>query len=174
MSTQEQIEAGEVRTVRVADLAAILSLLPPKPVEKDGTLFFFQDPQAATRLHQIREAFETMLATPARPRSAPEGESVALAARLRSVSYCERECNGRCNVCPDDLLREAAGCLEAQSAALQEMREAMEPFAKFADELDAKFPDTAPLGLSPKRRIGSRPNFGDCRRARKALQAGGG
>lgn len=60
------------RFVRLADLVAILSMLPPKPLEKkDGQLWRYEDPHAVDRLYQIRAAFDAMLS--ASPQ--PEGKS---------------------------------------------------------------------------------------------------
>ena len=49
------------RLVKIADLATILALLPPKPLVKNGLMYMYADPEPGDRLHQIRDAFDTML-----------------------------------------------------------------------------------------------------------------
>ena len=49
------------RLVKIADLATILALLPPKPLVKNGLMYMCADAEPGDRLHQIRDAFDTML-----------------------------------------------------------------------------------------------------------------
>lgn len=50
-------------SIRLSDLAKILGMLPPKPVEIDGKLMHYIDPKASERLHQIRDALEAAVAS---------------------------------------------------------------------------------------------------------------
>ncbi len=49
------------RIVPLKNLAAMLSLLPPKPVEVNGSTFAYQDPNAAERLNELRAVFDALL-----------------------------------------------------------------------------------------------------------------
>jgi hypothetical protein len=50
------------RVVPLKNLAAMLALLPPKPVTTDDGTFVYQDPNAAERLYELRSVFDAMIA----------------------------------------------------------------------------------------------------------------
>lgn len=123
---------GGWRYVRLADLTAILSMLPPPPVEKDGVKFFYADRHPVTRLHQIRDAFQAMLAAPSPPvQSVQWGYNQEIVMRLRShiATVPNRSDPG-----PHHVMAEAATCIESLEArVMQEIHEYNDKFRKLYD-----------------------------------------
>ena len=61
--------------------------------------------------------------------------------------------------------------LVAKDAEIARLKEALEPFAEYADDLDlACIPDTARIAYAPIKLRESEPSARDCRHARAALK----
>ncbi len=64
---------------------------------------------------------------------------------------------------------------QAVEAQVRELREALQPFAKYADKLvgAAKYQDCCPLRAAPELPPETPPTVGDCRKARQILSQTG-
>lgn len=128
MTTTDPTRAASHRLVPLANLTALLALLPPKPVEVDGKTFAYHDPNAAERLLEIRDVFDTLLsasplATPPAP-SAEVREKLALiiAGLLCDATKAEHSVmrDGRysfCTQCGETITKQQISITEARNKA---------------------------------------------------------